>query len=157
MNDASILTLLFQRAMMPATSVLWPRNGVSVATKPFQDGSPSMYQVLTLRCPGAALFKTFGYTRIPLGGRLGPCSCSVACPRRGHLALRLASTMHWFGASTLPISAAKASWEQPIMAGALSCHTPLHACGQVGEARRAHSEGRLALVCADTSQASGHT
>jgi hypothetical protein len=152
--------------MMPGTSVLWPQNGVSVATESSQDGYPSMYQVLTLRCPGAALskmasspsglqvpvlFKTFGCTRIaPHGGQSGPCLCSVACPRRGHLALRLASTVHGFGASTLPIPTAKVSWEQPSMAGVLSCHAPLHACGQVGEVRRVpmhHSEGRLALVC----------
>jgi hypothetical protein len=150
---------------MPATSVLWFRNGVSVATKPSQDGSPSMYQVPTLRCLGAALskmanspsglqvpvlFKTFGYARIaPHGGQSGPCLCSVACPRRGHLALRLASTVHGFGASTSSISTAKVSWEKSSMADALSCHTPLHACGQVGEVRRVpmrHSEGRLVLV-----------
>ena len=36
------------------------------------------------------------------GSQSGPCLCSVACSRGGHLALRLASTVHGFYASTHP-------------------------------------------------------
>jgi hypothetical protein len=124
---------------VPGSHLKMPRSST------LQDGQ------LTSGLQVPMLFKTFGCTRIaPRGGRSGPCLCSVACPHRGHLALCLASTVHGFGASMSPISTAKASWEQPSMAGVLSCHAPLHACGQVGEVRRApmcHSEGRLALVC----------
>src|SRR5258708_475988 len=41
----------------------------------------------------------------------------------GHLALRLASTVRRFGASTSSVSTASSSWGQPIMAGALPCHS----------------------------------
>jgi hypothetical protein len=112
-------------------------------------GSPWVYQTLprwllldvpgfTSRCPGAALFKmaispsglqvpvlfkTFGSHSYSAsrGDQSGTRLCSIAPPRRGHLALalRLASTVHGFCASTLPISTAKASWGEPSMAGAL--------------------------------------
>jgi hypothetical protein len=69
-----------------------------------------------------ALFNTFSshsYTGTSRGGRSGP-----RCPHGGHLALRLASTVHGFSTLTLPILAAEAIWGQPRMAGALSDHAP---------------------------------
>src|SRR5229473_7157549 len=73
------------------------------------------------------LFKTFGLhlRSTSRGDQSGTCSCSAVCPCGGHLVLHLASTVRGFGASISPISTARASWGQPSMAGALSCHTPL--------------------------------
>jgi hypothetical protein len=84
--------------------------------------SPSLRHIFSSRCPRAALFKTKGLhwgLQVPvcfktfgsrsynasLGGQSGPYSDSVASLRGGHLALRLASTMSWFGASTSPFLA----------------------------------------------------
>jgi hypothetical protein len=123
---------------VPGSHLKIPRSGTP------QDGQ------LTLRLASAhTLQDIWVHSYSTSWWLIGPALVLGCCPRRGHLALRLASTVHGFGASTSPISTAKASWEQPSMAGALSCHAPLHACGQVGEVRRApvcHSEGRLALV-----------
>jgi hypothetical protein len=102
----------------------------------------ALYWFLISGCPGAAVLKVAGSSsglQLPVlfkmlgscsydvsggqsgprsygasrGGWLGPRSCSVASLRRGHLASCLASTMRTFGASTSPISTAKASWGQP--------------------------------------------
>jgi len=72
------------------------------------------------------LFKTFGLhmRSTSRGDQSGTHSRLAVCPHGGHLVLRLASTVHGFGASISPISTARASWGQPSMAGALSCHAP---------------------------------
>jgi len=57
------------------------------------------------RC-AAPLFLFFS-TDVSRGSQSGPCFCLVPCPCGGHLALRLAFTMHKFGASTLPVSTAR--------------------------------------------------
>ena len=105
------------------------------------EGSPSLCGVFPSRFPRAALFKTanspsglqvpvpfkafgLGLCRIFCGDQSGPRSHSVACLCGGHLALRRASTMCAFGASTSPFSTAKASWGQSGMAGAFSRHAP---------------------------------
>ncbi len=72
------------------------------------------------------LFKTFGLhlRSTSHGNQSGTRSRSAVCPHGGHLVLCLASTVHGFGTSISPISTARASWGQPSMAGALSCHAP---------------------------------
>ena len=55
----------------------------------------------------------------------GPCSCTVACLRGGHLAFHLVSTVPGFGTSTSPIlMAAQTSLGKASMAGALPPHSP---------------------------------
>ena len=79
---------------MPVASALWPRHGISEALQSTPSGLQvsASFQTLGLRSCGASC-----------GGQLGPCSRSVACLRGGHLALRLASTVRGFGASTSPL------------------------------------------------------
>ena len=100
-------------------------------------GSPSQCDMPPSRRLGSALFKAVSL-QVPASFKmLGLCSCgtpycglsglrspSVACLCGGPLALRLASTMRGFGASTLPTSTSNSSWEQPIAARAFSRCTP---------------------------------
>jgi hypothetical protein len=90
------------------------------------NSSLSTYQVFTSRVPGAALFKMANSLRPAsacalqviwvvlvwhlLWQLIRPALVLGCLSSRGPLGPRLASTMHGFGASMLPISAAKVSW-----------------------------------------------
>jgi hypothetical protein len=58
-------------------------------------------------CSSSHLGRSYGTSH---GSQSGLHLCSVTCPRVDHLALCLASTVRGFGASTSPISTAKAGW-----------------------------------------------
>jgi hypothetical protein len=94
---------------MPLKQVL------SGSTKPFLEGFPSMCHIFPSRSSVAVLFKTVSTPsgfQVPMpfktfrsclrstscGDHSGACLCSAACPRRGRLALCLASTIG-FGTS----------------------------------------------------------
>jgi hypothetical protein len=142
--DFCMVRLPFQRATMPTTSVLcqWPRNEISVglpnppkmappqctrfspqdAQERHSSRRPAHPQACKCLCSSRHLGRSSSR-----GGRSGPRLCSVACPRGGYLALRLASTLHGFGASMSPVSTAKVSWgnrawqeRSPAMLPALS-------------------------------------